>query len=341
MPSDIAPQLVRVRAGGRVIGLGIVVAVHERRFGLLPLTVWHLHSTGRADCDNVTIEYNGWLTLPDVEADLSAAFLDHVRGVHGGAHCLSMPGCRQRPGQGSTAGTEASGRLAIRMLRESSTWQVDLDAVRAAKGGYLSKTSANTRAKIRQSLKAYATLGPLQIHSAEDVETAHSYVERLRALHVAGWASRATQGAFGAAHFDLFHQHLVSTGMASGQVQLLRISAGEHEVGYLYNFLCRDQVLFYQCGFNYALPVPHGRPGLVSHALAIEHSARSGYSRYDFLAGESQYKQSLASVGVRLFWLRCERPSWHQSLESAMRAIRRRMSRRLGILRHAVSRTET
>ena len=36
------------------------------------------------------------------------------------------------------------------------------------------------------------------------------------------------------------------------------------------------------------------RAGVASHFLAMSHSARRNFSKYDFLAGESQYKRSLA-----------------------------------------------
>jgi CelD/BcsL family acetyltransferase involved in cellulose biosynthesis len=41
----------------------------------------------------------------------------------------------------------------------------------------------------------------------------------------------------------------------------------------------------------------------VAHALAIEHCCRTGLQEYDFLAGDDQYKKSLANGSRVLSWL--------------------------------------
>ena len=272
LPVEVAPELVAMRAGDRVVALGIVVSTRKYRLGLLPVTVWNLNSSGRPEYDNVTVEYNGWIRDREFDADLNSAFLEYVARDRPGAHGLSIPGQLEEVPSLAT-----SSRLVEYAARVSTTWRVDLKAVRNAQGNYLSLLSANTRSKIRQSLKAYSAIGPVQIRRAADESIAQEFLKKLRALHIAGWESRNTQPAFGRPFFDRFHESLVSTGVPLGEIQLLRVSAGEHDIGYLYNFVHRGHIVFYQCGFDYELGGDKGRPGMVAHALAIELSANANF----------------------------------------------------------------
>ena len=60
---------------------------------------------------------------------------------------------------------------------------------------------------------------------------------------------------------------------------------GDRVAGYLYNFVHRGWVAAYQSGFDFGDDADRLRPGLVSHALAIEHYRRAGVRVYDFLGG--------------------------------------------------------
>ena len=71
---------------------------------------------------------------------------------------------------------------------------------------------------------------------------------------------------------------------ARRRVDLLRVRAGDTTVGCLYNFVSRGDVSFYQSGLAYETDGKL-KPGLVCHALAIDHAARAGHRWYDFLAG--------------------------------------------------------
>ena len=75
---------------------------------------------------------------------------------------------------------------------------------------------------------------------------------------------------------------------------MLKISAGNHIIGCLYNLIDHGRVLYYLSGFNY-LPGNIYRPGLVCHYFAIVHNATIGLSCYDFLDGEDDYKISLST----------------------------------------------
>ena len=73
------------------------------------------------------------------------------------------------------------------------------------------------------------------------------------------------------------------------------ISGLENTVfAYIYNFIYRDQVFFYLSGIDYANS-ELSKPGVIAHALCIQHYIDSNKTCYDFLGGDSQYKRSLGS----------------------------------------------
>src|SRR5205823_439645 len=111
-------------------------------------------------------------------------------------------------------------------------------------------------------------------------------------LHQAYWKSRGEKGAFAQLNFVRFQGLLIGRGFARDEIDLLKVTAGDRVIGYLYNFFYRGRAYAYQSGFDYALGGQHAKPGLTCHALAIAHYLARGASAYDFLAGDSQYKRS-------------------------------------------------
>jgi len=60
-------------------------------------------------------------------------------------------------------------------------------------------------------------------------------------------------------------------------------------------------LLFYQSGFA-AFDDNKLKPGLVTHALCMQACRERGLTEYNFLAGESRYKQELATMEQELVW---------------------------------------
>ena len=66
-------------------------------------------------------------------------------------------------------------------------------------------------------------------------------------------------------------------------------------------WLFQGKVFFFQSGFDYELD-PARSPGMLTHALAIEHYRGRAMQEYDFLAGDARYKRSLANRCRDLHW---------------------------------------
>ncbi|MFC7542489.1 GNAT family N-acetyltransferase [Siccirubricoccus deserti] len=178
---------------------------------------------------------------------------------------------------------------------------VALGPVRAAGGDYLAGLSANSRYQIRRSARRYAAFGALRLDRAETLPEALEWLEALATLHGETWRARGRPGPL----------PMTSRGASTkrwwralnrGELDLLRVTAGERVVGYLYNFRLRGRVYAYQSGLDHVGAGPHGKPGLTCHAMAVERAIAEGAESYDFLAGPDRYKRSLANAEATLVW---------------------------------------
>ena len=177
-------------------------------------------------------------------------------------------------------------------------------------------------------MRLYEAAGPLRLQAAQTVEDALDMLGELKGLHQAYWTRRGHAGSFARGFFESFHHDLISKRFDAGEIQLLRISAGEKLIGCLYNFVKDGRVYAYQSGFDYDAD-RRLKPGLVSHCLAVRHNLAQGALIYDFMAGDSRYKRSLGTDSHSLYWLVVQRPVVRLRLENVLRAIKQRLARHI------------
>lgn len=162
--------------------------------------------------------------------------------------------------------------------------------------------SANTRSQIKRSFRHYHELtGSLKVQRAESTQEALEYLDQLATFHNKRRASKGESGAFESRSIVNFHVTLIPRLFVQEHVDLLKITSGVTVIGYLYNFVRNGKVYFFQSGFQYEND-PKMKPGLLTHALAIQFYVENGMSEYDFLAGDAQYKRSLAKQTRALSW---------------------------------------
>ncbi len=283
-------RLARIVRDGQTVALALL-GERKRGFGPLAIRSLHLHATGDHDADRVAVEYNDVLAARGFEVAARVTLLDRLLRGRGRARAVVLP----MVGGAMEAAAAAAG-LRARRRAESRCAVVDLEAIRLWGDGYLARLSSGTRAQIRRAAKLYGERGALRIEAARDSTEAVAWLEPLASLHEARLRSKGVRGAFGAPGFMEFHAALVARAWPEGTVELLRVRAGEEVIGYLYNFLWRGWVGYYTSGFVY--PDDNRlKPGLVAHWLAIERHLAAGDRVYDFMAGESRYKTSMAEPG--------------------------------------------
>jgi CelD/BcsL family acetyltransferase involved in cellulose biosynthesis len=299
------PVLLRAERAGRTVGL----ALFNRRQGRLGNERLWLNESGNPALDAIYVEHNGMLLARDA-IDLMPACLHTAltapiapAGHRGGAW-----GRRLRLAGVDTVHLKAAQQAgAVHLLNESVAPFVDLAGLSAGSDGYLASLSANTRYQIRRSNRCFARLGPQTVRQAETTVEGLAFLDSLAALHQATWTRRGARGAFANPAFLRFHRALIARALPRGELALLRISAGTHVLGYLYNVRLSGRLFTYQSGFDYvgcaAAVGPHAKPGLTCHHAAILRAQAEGAVAYDFLAGPDRYKSSLARAATRLYWL--------------------------------------
>lgn len=321
LPETSRLYLLEVFDGERLIGLAVFGARTLSRHGFVRSRALLLHETGSPEMDRMTIEYNSILAETGREGEVVIAGVDGVGNAEFACDELMVSGVEA--GAFEMWGRAVRGkRWRIVPNRESNCYFVDLDALRKRGGDYLAQLSANTRQQVRRSMKAYEKSGSLELSVASSAETAVEYLHALQQLHDAHWRGRGEGGAFPSQFTRNFHDRLVRDAAARGELQMLRVTAGDEVVGLLYNFVRDGHVYFYQSGLKYTED-PKLRPGLVCHYLAVMHNLNAGNRIYDFLAGGQRYKQSLAAAEVRMFWFSLQKPRLAFALERLLKRAKR------------------
>jgi len=304
------PELLAVKdEGGADVALALMGrSLDKRLLGSTP-TLW-LNQAGQYQADRPFMEYNGLLAARDAPPELHdvamAAILRRndwralrLSGVAPDSPLLATPFRRR-----------------VR-IDTSPAYHIDLDAVRAAKGDYLSLLSANTRSQIKRAAKDYGTAAPvIALASAGDID---GWLAEMQTLNT----GRHAENAWDDAVFRAFAATLLRRGLATGEAELLRITIGEHLLGLLLNFVYRGRAMNYQSAF--AAPLgPKGKPGLLCHAAAVGRYADEGLDQYSLLAGKDRYKQSLSTGSETLEWWSLERFSPRLEAEAVLRKLLRR-----------------
>lgn len=306
----IQPELLAVIDGeGRDVALALVGHAMQRRL-LGPVATLSLNQSGDPAADRPYVEYNGLLTETGRAVEASAAAIDalarrrdwralRVSGIAPDAPLLGLPARRRT------------------CVDASPVYQVDLDAVRAADGDYLSLLSANTRSQIRRAIKDRGGAPPAIV--AATLAEIEPWIEEMAALN----RGRHADNAWDDAGFRGFVATIAARGLPTGQVELLRFTDAGEVVGLLVNFVHRSVAMNYQSAF--AEPTgAKDKPGLLCHAAAVGHYAARDLARYSFLAGKDRYKQSLSTCEERLEWWVIERFTPRLEAEALLRRLFRR-----------------
>ena len=320
-----SPWVVRVcDSSDRVIGLGVFTKASETRKKIIRAKQLRLHETGDPDQDVITIEYNTLLAERGMEQAVWFAALKALNGPDAPQWDEIIVG-------GATdaeATLFAQLGLTVHRRAEASSAYVDLAALRE-KGvedadGYVATLGKSTRSQIRRSMKLYRKRGELALDSAGSLDEARAFLAELSPHHEAKWNAAGQRGATQKEEYMRFHTRMIERAYAPecpNGVEFLRARAGNHSFGWLYNFVDRGNVLFYLSGFAFEEDNKL-KPGLVTHALAIEHHLRAGMDAYDFMGGENRYKTSMGQKGPDIVAYALQRNTLPMMLERAARGLR-------------------
>lgn len=292
--AEFEGQWIHWDQAGVVVG-GCLVLTREVRKGILSLRSVYFNATGISVERTPFAEFNDVLFLTQFRSEIAADLADFLKsrqwdrvfvsGYERGGVLDEL--CSVLPSASVERKTQTAAYVDLVALKD-----VTLE----------SSLSSNTRSQFRRSVMRYEEqYGSLQLRRAASKHEALTYLEQLAIWHNERRGSKGESGSFESHSILKFHQRLIEVLFASGEVDLLRLDAGETPVGYLYNFLQHGKVYFFQSGFRYENDSKM-KPGLLTHALAIQRYIADGLHEYDFLAGDSQYKRSFAKQARMLDW---------------------------------------
>jgi len=289
------PDLVSVcDVEGAEIGLALFGLGREPR-KLGAQSTLRLNESGDPQADRVFIEYNAPLAARDREDDVTAA-IAALLSKRRDWRVLRLSGVADDCAL--VAAVPARRRILVDV---SPAYGVALGAVRGAVGDYLSLLTSNTRSQIRRALKDHGD-GAIDVQRASSVGEIAAWLAEMHRLN----ADHHEDNAWDSPMFRAFAAEISQAGLASGAVDVLRVTIGGDITGYLLNFVHDDRAMNYQCAF--AEPVSaKDKPGLITHVAAVACYAGRGLALYSLLAGKDRYKQSLATSAEELQWWRLER----------------------------------
>ena len=307
-------RLLSVSQGTRTIALGIFTQ-RRRFFGLGPLHL-RLHEVGDKVLDSLTIEYNGLICEDGHEREALAAVLDHL--AHNDKRWLTL----YLPGMAADdVPFERVRSLGMAMRsRKRAAHYIDLSELRDGGNDYLPTVlSSKARGAVRRTArKLQAGFGELCVTIAATIEEKLAFFQAMVQLHESHWSEEEQdRGAFGNPRILRFHEHLIAQSSDAEGAQLIRVNAGDHIVGYVYNLAWRDTLYFYQAGIDYRRFGDSGSPGLLLLTRAVEHALASGMTRFELMAGDSAYKRTLGMAENKMVWLSLDRNGWASSLRRA------------------------
>lgn len=316
LPREAEPLCLCARRGREIVALGLVVPRETRRHRVLRSRQLSLNTCGLPEIDRLSIEYNGFLLDRRHATEATAAIFSYLAGRADLWDELVLdgvdPACIEQ--------VAASG-CRIWLRQHSICRFVDLQAI--TDPDCLEYLGPNTRHQIRRTRRL---LGDAEIVAAATAEHGLEMMRRLVEQHEIRWRARGHEGAFANDFLRAFHGRLVAEGVPAGDIQLLQVRrAGAESIGHLYNFVYRGRVYAYQSGFA-QFDDNRLKPGLLSHHLAIVFNRSRGMQAYDFLAGDSRYKRSLANRQAELVWIVAQRPALRFALERALRTLKGRLA---------------
>lgn len=186
---------------------------------------------------------------------------------------------------------------------------------------YLARLSANERSQARRRLKEAKALGAtLEMAGPESVD---QYFDELVELHQSRWRAAGRPGCFASRRFTDFHRRLARQWLGEGKALLSRLRLDGKTIAVKYGFLYYNKYDFYQSGVRLEGEQRLRSPGTVSFLMLFEELIRRGVTRFDFLRGDSNYKQRLATSAQSLAQVRWTRWSWRTNVACASRFLHR------------------
>lgn len=327
----VQPTFAFGKLDNRWIGAALITQAAPRTWGI-PIPSVYLGTAGEPDDISAYVEYNRLLVAPEYLHSFADALVATLQQqFRWSAFWLNgfVPDHAQALMQ----------QAGLQFNVEEQRCPI-FDFHKAEEEGHQDVISAlgkQTRYNVRRSLRLFEKeFGPSQIEWAETPEQAKDILRELIDLHQKRWHHIDKPGAFPDERVIRYHEGLIDnlSLWPHGSLILFRLKYGETTLGCLMNFVDQgSHAMSYKSG----LPLFDDnrlKPGLVTHTVFMEecHKRRAlsregmqadSITQYNFLVGESPYKDQLSNTEQRLVWATAERGLRLWLIEKARPSLRR------------------
>ncbi len=202
------------------------------------------------------------------------------------------------------------------------------DFRKAIDDGYqdvLSSLGKNTRYHVRRSTRLFEEFyGQVTIEWAENAEQAKDILKELIDLHQRHWTRVKGKlgifktGAFNKPYLRSYYAGMIDTLKLwpQGSLIVCRVKAGETTLGCIFHYVENGHVMYTKGGIA-RFEDAKLKPGFITHVICMEECRQRGLIeeqhgnpgllKYDFLAGDEAYKDSLTNTQGHLVWATAER----------------------------------
>lgn len=206
----------------------------------------------------------------------------------------------------------------VNKLMSSASYERTLKQAFCEQAILLSAFSRNTRSQLKRALKEANQLGGLTIEHAKNKQQAIDFFYEAGEFHKLRWHDSGYLNSY----FVNFHCHLINSAFEKKQIDMVKIYCGQTVLAIYYYFLRNGRVYFYLGAVNYNVGGAKLKPGLLSHFFMMQKYACLGYDTYDWLAGDAQYKKSLADKVTCQHMYSLTKNNFKQRLISKLRYIK-------------------
>ena len=296
--------LIRIVQGDKTIGLCTFLDIKKWNYFYRSRNIYF--NEFPAHPYNMVIEYNSPLLRKGYESSATRALLNWFVSECSDWEEINLNAIDAKSGFYKYLNSELLCRLEITPLRHE---QVNIFNRGNSGGSIDNYLSSNRRYQLRRTMRMYEKEhnSPVEFHVAENSEEALAYFREMGVLHTAYWKSKGRAGSFANSLWVNFHEKIISSPSSSRFVRIIKFCCGDYTIGYLYNFLWRDEMMNVQSGFHYSRDAKF-KPGYIAHYLAMGYALENGCHSYNYLAGDAQYKRSLSNHKDNLVWLRIRKP---------------------------------
>ena len=300
--------------GERLVGLAPLLSRRHLYRRAIPFRRLEMIGSGEHEADETCGDYLGPIAEKGREADVATALAEAlVSDVAGDWDELFLPAMNGEGPLPSLLCAALKARHVLATVEEKTVAPyVPLPKTFDA---YLGSLKQNKRAQLKKSLRAFESWagGPPVLVRVKSLADLAEGKRVLMALHRERWGG---DGVFGSPKFKAFHDRVMPELLAKGALDLGWMSVRGEPVAAFYNFRWNGKLSFYQSGRKLDIP-DEVRVGVTMHAYLIQAAIEDGMREYDFLAGASQYKMSLALATRPLVELRAARPSLRETARLA------------------------